>query len=100
MKPHKWETELIDGGHVGSDDFWICHQCGASGGPVWTDYLTKQIIPGPSMGAFVPGPAIDVSESDCEAAKVAIDKLAEKYPDPCRRQWTYQELEDLRKARV
>jgi hypothetical protein len=35
MKPHAWEVEEVDGGPVGVDDFWICHQCGASGGPVW-----------------------------------------------------------------
>jgi len=34
MKAHVWETEEVDGGHLGVEDFWICRQCGASGGPV------------------------------------------------------------------
>lgn len=69
MKPHSWEVEEVDGGPVGVNDCWICHQCGASGGPVW--YNEKGQQPGPSMNPFLAGPGIRLSE-DCDEAKQQI----------------------------
>ena len=68
-RPHKWDVEEIDGGPVGCDDFWICHQCGASGGPVW--YTESGRGDPPSMGPFLAGPALDLSD-DCDEAKQQI----------------------------
>lgn len=64
-KDHKWEMKEIDGAHMGVDDFWICIDCGASGGPV-----RKSRKPKP----FLAGPAICLSD-DCEAAKIFIRAL-------------------------
>lgn len=69
-KPHKWETEEIDGGPVGCDDFWICHVCGASGGPVMYDKDGPR--PGPTMGPFLAGANLDLSKDDCDEAKQQI----------------------------
>lgn len=32
---HDWQTETVDSGHLGSNDFWHCPRCGAAGGPVF-----------------------------------------------------------------
>ena len=69
VKPHKWETEEIDGGPVGVDDFWICHACGASGGPVM--YRKDGLDVVPTMDPFLAGPALDLSD-DCDEAKQQI----------------------------
>ena len=80
---HTWEIETIDGGTVGDADFWICHRCGASGGPVdtidplqWVDcahivgvqvaMLYRKPTP------FLAGPALPLPE-DCDEAKLVVD---------------------------
>ncbi len=35
MKPHTWVLEEVDGGPVGTADFWKCSSCGACGGLAW-----------------------------------------------------------------
>ncbi len=69
-KPHKWDVEEIDGGYVGCGDFWICHVCGASGGPVCYTKGGQQGDP-PSMGPFLAGFSLELS-GDCDEAKQQI----------------------------
>lgn len=66
VKAHAWQVEEIDGGPVGFGDFWICHECGASGGPYWSD----DKLP---TRAFLAGPALPLSALDCDAAKLVVD---------------------------
>lgn len=65
MKAHKWEIEEVDGGPVGTEDFWICRQCGASGGPVCYTDGTKHEPP-PSFEPFLAdGSGLKLTH-DCE----------------------------------
>lgn len=75
MKEHEWITEEVNGGHVGVDDFWVCKNCGASGGPV--AFWRKS--PGPSMHPFyADGSGLNLT-NDCDESKEIIAKhLAEK----------------------
>ena len=74
-KPHQWQKILVDGGPVGADEFYICFECGTSGGPV--DWSSKG--PG-SYGRFLAGaPLSDLSE-DCAEAKQQIDEFVARYP--------------------
>jgi hypothetical protein len=81
MTAHTWVTEEIDGGALGSDDFYLCTTCGCSGGSV-TAYNMRGVVferdvegqlrptkrePQP----FLPGPAIDLSQ-DCQVAHQQI----------------------------
>ncbi len=65
MTAHTWETEEIDGGAVGADDFWICRKCGASGGPVFSQPERLPRYP------FLAGPALPLS-TDCGEAAAQI----------------------------
>lgn len=71
MKKHNWTTEEIDGGNLGSADFWICHDCGASGGPVWYDQN------GPKEQSWQPfyadGSGLKLSDNCDEAKKQIIN---------------------------
>jgi hypothetical protein len=62
---HKWITEEIDGGVVGVGDFWKCSVCGVCGGPKIGHRNTKR------WPAFIPGPALRVSEN-CGEAQIQI----------------------------
>lgn len=73
MKPHTWETEEIDGGHVGVEDFWICRACGASGGSV-----NLRMPP-----FYADGSGLKVSD-DCDEAKVQIEKHRATWVPPKR----------------
>ncbi len=68
MEEHIWGIEEVDGGLLGICDFYICHQCGASGGPVW---------PGKSPPTFAPFLA-DGSGYDCAEAKRQIESHNKK----------------------
>lgn len=80
MQPHAWEEEEVDGGPVGSDFFWKCSGCGASGGPVGSGGK------GPSTAFLADGSGFYVDREDCPraAGQIAIyrdllesrDKLA------------------------
>lgn len=75
MKSHTWITVEIDGGPLGTEDFWQCSECGASGGPVdWGSPKTNDWI-------FLAGPAIDLPK-DCDQSKEIIEKyrLSGKWP--------------------
>lgn len=65
MKPHVWEIEEIDGGAIGPGDFWICHGCGLSGGPVGWSWSRTPFVAG--LGGFGK-PFSD----DCDIAKVQV----------------------------
>ena len=74
MKKHTWVTEEVNGGHLGVDDFWICKECGASGGPVMWDRK------GPSFDPFLAdGSGLQVGD-DCEKAKVLIEQRRKNTP--------------------
>lgn len=61
MTEHVWETEDVDGGHLGVEDFYICRRCGASGGPV-------VFGPPPTLSPFyADGSQLEVSD-DCDEA--------------------------------
>lgn len=49
---HKWEIEIIDGGAIGLGEFFICHKCGASGGPN-ISMRTGEPIDSPTMRPFI-----------------------------------------------
>ena len=66
MKKHTWITEEVDGGYLGIGDFWICSECGASGGPVYSGHVIKRIF-------LADGAGLTLAE-DCEESKVIIDK--------------------------
>ena len=84
MKPHTWEIETIDGGHVGEADFWICRACGLSGGctdtwfPVTKDGNWGMEHREVSAQAFFRGwgPGLLASE-DCDKATRQYAKLKE-----------------------
>ena len=64
MKAHVWEIEIIDGGStIGKEEFWICHACGASGGPV--------LAAAPHWPPFLAGVGLEhpLSQDCAEAAK-------------------------------
>ncbi len=64
MKEHTWEIETVDGGAVGSDDFYICRACGTSGGAIW--FKNKTLFLACGCGIKMP--------KDCNNAKKLIDE--------------------------
>jgi hypothetical protein len=72
VSEHIWITEEIDGGALGTSDFWLCSVCGASGGPVWYDHQDK-----PKRAPFLAGPALPLSQN-CEEAKKQIAEYRQK----------------------
>jgi len=70
MKPHNWEVEEVDGGPIGIGEFWICHACGASAGPVAWFVSSKS----KRWSDFLAGVSLAISNDDCDAAKQTIEK--------------------------
>ena len=81
-QPHAWEQEEVDGGPAGTDLFWKCSGCGASGGIVGSDDAP------PTTAFLADGGGLYVDRDDCPraAGQIAIyedlvesrDKLAER----------------------
>jgi len=77
-KSHTWIVERVDGGPMGSDDFYKCSVCGCSGGEILQSKIQKDsngkatftsVDRRPSP--FIPGFAEDLDD-DCDVAKVQI----------------------------
>lgn len=69
MKAHTWEVEEVDGGPVGTGEFWICRSCGLSGGPILGPHDTK-----PRWKPFLAGEGLSVRFSeDCDIAKREVE---------------------------
>lgn len=97
MKPHDWKIETVDGGPAGDADFWICHECGAQGGPdMWFDFnartpdgkrmiMSHERKPTPSTFVYSGGSGkhVDVSD-DCDEAKAQISTYRKKHPHEAR----------------
>ena len=62
---HTWAIEQVDGGTAGSDDFFVCTVCGASGSPIWAD---DPRVPEP----FLAGEHAMVLPRNCQEAKKII----------------------------
>ncbi len=73
-QPHEWETEEVDGGMIGVGLFYICRECGAAGGP----YMDH--VEGP-IWCFLPGPALELDENDCDEAKRQIAEWNAQAPE-------------------
>ena len=82
VKKHAWEKEEVDGGPLGTDEFWACFECGASGGAAFHPFTGKETTPRP----FLPGPASPLSE-DCEEARQQVELAVAENASahPCRR---------------
>ncbi len=63
---HTWAIEEVNGGPVGTDDFYRCTACGCSGGSTYRADGTP-IDPQP----FLPGPAMNL-DNDCDVAHEQI----------------------------
>lgn len=70
LTPHQWDIQEIDGGPMGVSDFYICRQCGASGGP----HLGRPGGEVPSFPPFLAGVEATIS-IDCTIAKRQIEEL-------------------------
>lgn len=72
MTEHKWEIELIEC-QIDNGEFWICRECGASGGPVGDG--SEKPYPGawpPSrLTPFLAGAGAKLS-LDCDEAKQQV----------------------------
>ena len=64
MKEHTWITEEVDGGSVGCGDFWICSECQASGGPVFSERK-------PWAPFYADGSGLKLHD-DCEISEMMI----------------------------
>lgn len=67
MTPHDWTIEEVDGGHVGTGDFFKCQVCGGAGGPV----LTWPPPRTPTWAPFLAGTGLSLSD-DCLEARSQI----------------------------
>jgi hypothetical protein len=77
MKPHNWQIEYVDGGSVGGN-FWICYECGASGGPVgWPPKGPDgKPVGGIRRPFFADGiHAYERLPDDCDAARQRISEM-------------------------
>lgn len=74
MRKHSWIIESVDGGNMGTGQFWICPECGASGGPHWEGLE----VPPPTIPPFLAGTRLRVSE-DCAKARSQIRQYKEKH---------------------
>ena len=70
MKKHKWTVETIDGGHLGEGDFWICENCGASGGFVFSGNEPRHPF-------YADGSGLRLT-NDCDESKILIEQHKEK----------------------
>src|SRR5690349_12116129 len=81
---HKWEIETVDATAGGLDigRFWICWECGTSGGPVGFTKAKEDITTGPHKPwMFLAGTPLWELSQDCEEAKKTIDDYVAKHPD-------------------
>lgn len=70
MKEHIWIMVEINGGSIGSDDFWVCKKCDAAGGPVFPEVSIPKYPP------FYPdGSGLKVSDNCDEALEQIRDHL-------------------------
>lgn len=68
MPNHLWVVEIVDGGSVGTEEFFHCTGCGACGGPVgYGDPPRTE----PGRNAFFPGPGLPLPET-CEGSRPII----------------------------
>lgn len=67
LAPHSWTVETVDGGPVGTCDFWRCVPCGASGGPVLGQAERPHWTP------FLAGEGVRLAY-DCDVAKLQVDQ--------------------------
>lgn len=81
--PHDWKME---GKFINEREFkefrhyWICRNCGSSGGPVPLPAPEEVKILNPSWTPFLAGtPLIGISD-DCEKARQQIDEFVATYP--------------------
>ena len=65
-KTHVWEVEEVDGSYLGIGEFWICHACGASGGPVMDRDRP------PTTRVFLAGAGLYLDANNCNRAKKQI----------------------------
>lgn len=86
MKPHNWIIEEVNAGFdIGY--FWVCRQCGCSGGPTGgplggeTSFGSGKPGGYLNIGYFLAGVGLTNLPEDCDEAKDAIDKYVYKYPD-------------------
>lgn len=80
MIPHTWDVEEVDGGSMGTDEFWICRRCGASGGLVTTPRFGNNTITFVKSKpfAFLAGHGTTsgkVSNDDCDEAATQIAEM-------------------------
>ena len=71
--PHAWEAEEVDGGHLGTDEFWVCRGCGASGGVVYDGFRGRKTTPRPFLAGF--GRSEGALPDDCAEAREVIARL-------------------------
>jgi len=76
MEKHNWEIEVLDGGPIGDGEFWICKQCGASGGPrgwfaVFGGAVTKEEKI-PSWQPFLASTGLKLTDN-CDESKKMIE---------------------------
>jgi len=75
MLPHDWISEEIDGGSLGSEDFWICRRCKASGGMSYRcsdNGGFEPSVPRPFVNGRIGG-SWELPH-DCEEAAILIKK--------------------------
>lgn len=75
MKEHVWVTEEVNCGHIGVEDFWVCHGCEASGGPVFDRNRAPSFSP-----FFADGSALKLSD-DCDEAAEEVRAHKQKKAD-------------------
>jgi hypothetical protein len=70
---HKWVIEEVDGGTLGTNDFWKCSVCGAGGGPVWPllPAGSKPKPPAPGQAFLANGSGLELPD-DCDTARAMI----------------------------
>lgn len=70
---HNWVIEEV--ANKGPKFYWVCRNCGSSGGPVWG----KEDLE-PSWEPFLAGtPLVNIS-NDCAKARNQIDEFIAMYP--------------------
>lgn len=66
MRDHDWRVEEVDGGPLGTGEFWKCAGCGLSGGFVLPSSMRR-------WKPFLAGhPDVPFPAEDCDAAKEAV----------------------------
>lgn len=63
---HKWVIEEVDCGNLGTEDFWVCTQCKASGGLAYNISNLIPSVPEPFVNGRIGGPLN--LPNDCQEA--------------------------------